>query len=456
MRRSHTTTWVRQTFLVFLSALIVAATGCGGGGGNVRPSIDGGMPPPPSVAEPFDTVESSLRRTHDGESADRVAEYLRVHASGGPWERGSDDPYYGTPGLVRFESPPTIRLNADMSERERAATLYAVALVNRALPYEWHLQIGAEAAPEVRALNGDELEGHVPDGEIFVQWLDGLEPTPGGNSEPIARAHNLITRTYDTEQKRWEHKVRRSVLVEADSNFFDNRADHVLVSVMVHEILHGLGFAGHVPGAEFADSNMFDAWFRLDGALPAIDASALQALYRRLGAETEPEDLSADSLGAWSRETFRLKGSLDGIEFGVDHFNGITTPWTAGTEPTSGWPEIAGTAKWEGGLLGFTPELRSVGGNAELTVNLGTMDGTAAFTELQSWGAAQPPGILGTGTQWGDGDLHYAITVGGNYLRSTGGDEGTVNGQFYGTGHQGVAGSVERDDLTAAFGANRE
>ena len=39
---------------------------------------------------------------------------------------------------------------------------------------------------------------------------------------------------------------------------------------------------------------------------------------------------------------------------------------------------------------------------------------------------------------------------------SSGGDTGTVNGQFYGTGHEGVAGSVERDDLIAAFGAERQ
>ena len=55
----------------------------------------------------------------------------------------------------------------------------------------------------------------------------------------------------------------------------------------------------------------------------------------------------------------------------------------------------------------------------------------------------------------GDGALSYSITVGGNYLRSTGGNDGTVNGRFYGTSHQGLAGVVERDDLTAAFGARR-
>ena len=102
-------------------------------------------------------------------------------------------------------------------------------------------------------------------------------------------------------------------------------------------------------------------------------------------------------------------------------------------------------------------------GRAAITVDLGSrrgvsLDGRADFTALQSWAVGTSPGALGTGEQWGEGALRYSITIGGNYLRSTGaaGDAaGSVNGRFYGTRHQGVAGVVERDDLTAAFGARR-
>ena len=83
------------------------------------------------------------------------------------------------------------------------------------------------------------------------------------------------------------------------------------------------------------------------------------------------------------------------------------------------------------------------------------MSGRAEFTELQSWSTGSAPGAVGTGEIWNIGRLSYEITVGANYLRSTGGDAGTLNGQFYGPGHEGVAGSIERDDLTAAFGAMR-
>ena len=203
---------------------------------------------------------------------------------------------------------------------------------------------------------------------------------------------------------------------------------------------------------------MQDAGAWRDDYLPAIDAAALQALYLRLGEETEPEDLSVSSLGAWSRETIHLSGELDDVAFGVRHSNGVSMPWTSGIEPSSALEDndrLSGTATWNGGLLGFTPDLEAVGGNAALSVDLDTMDGRADFTELQSWAEGTTPGALGTGSQWNSGSLGYTIAVGGNYLRSTGGDDGAVNGHFYGSSHEGVAGSLERDDLTAAFGAKR-
>ena len=56
---------------------------------------------------------------------------------------------------------------------------------------------------------------------------------------------------------------------------------------------------------------------------------------------------------------------------------------------------------------------------------------------------------------WGDGDLAYRISVRGNTFRETGGDAGRVTGIFTGRSHEGAAGTLERSDLTAAFGATR-
>ena len=437
----------RTTTVLGAAAGLLALTACGAGG-------DGGsaMQPPPAPTEPFDAIGASVQSLSTGQSAARVADYLEVHASGGPW-LGAHGDYSHPPGLVRFASPPTVRLTTGMTERERAIALYGVALVNRALAYGQHLRLGPDA-PSVVAQDGDDLAGKVPDGEVFIEFH---RAQASGRASP-AVAHQDVETEYDQQQNRWEKKRLRASQVEMDAEFFDSQADHVAVSVLVHELLHSLGLQGHVDAPAFEDSNMYNAWFRLDGSLPAIDAAGIQALYTRLGEETEPEDLSASSLGAWSRETTELTGELGDVSFGVRHSNGVSMPWTAGSEPSRALADnlqLDGTATWNGGLLGFTPALAPVGGNAEIAVDLATMDGNAAFTELQSWSARSAPGALGTGETWNTGSLRYTITVGGNYLRSTGGDDGTVNGQFYGTNHEGVAGSLERNDLTAAFGATR-
>ena len=401
------------------------------------------------------TGQISRQRSHDGESASRVAEYLGVHASGGPWQAGPDYSWSHSPGLVRFASPPTVRLADGASERERAITAYAVALINRALPYDQHLIIGADAPAGV-AGQWEQGLPNIPDGQLFVEFIQALPQ--GGRPGSEALAHQAVESEYDADQGRWEKKRLRASSVEMNSEFFRGRPDHQAVSVLAHEMLHSLGLQGHVNAPAFEDSNMYNAWIRLDGSLPAIDAAGLQALYTRLGEETEPEDLSASSLGAWSREIVHLSDELHDIAFGVRHSNGVSMPWTAGTEPSSTLQDnnsLSGTATWNGALLGFTPALDVVGGDAELSVKLDTMDGRAEFTELQSWAAGTTLGTLGTGAQWNSGSLGYTITVAGNYLRSTGGDDGTVNGQFYGAGHEGVAGSLEREDLTAAFGATR-
>ncbi|MCY4394745.1 MAG: hypothetical protein OXC10_06385 [Rhodospirillaceae bacterium] len=98
------------------------------------------------------------------------------------------------------------------------------------------------------------------------------------------------------------------------------------------------------------------------------------------------------------------------------------------------------------------------GGGAQVSVNVGTLAGRADFTDLRSWAPEDAAGALdGTtpGVQWNTGSLGYTISVSGNFIHSTGGDAGIVAGQFYGRSHQGVAGSLERSDLTAAFGAKR-
>lgn len=105
-------------------------------------------------------------------------------------------------------------------------------------------------------------------------------------------------------------------------------------------------------------------------------------------------------------------------------------------------------------MLGFTPEQTAVAGNARIGITLADLVASAHFTNLEAW-EGMMLGDPGTGTQWLDGDLAYAIAVNGNTFQQTGGDKGFLTGAFFGEAHEGMGGTVERDDLTAAFGGTR-
>ena len=126
-----------------------------------------------------------------------------------------------------------------------------------------------------------------------------------------------------------------------------------------------------------------------------------------------------------------------------------------------------GSAIWTGNLVGLTPVGATVVGDARVSVDLGTLTGAADFTALETWDAGVAPGAAGTGARWGDGDLSYGIAIRGGEtepgvaghtaytFRETGGDAGTLTGTFVGQQHEGVAGTLVRDDVTAAFGGAR-
>ncbi len=372
-------------------------------------------------------------------SATRVYDYLYIHGSGEPFE-GFDGTYQVPPGLRRFASPPTVRMRAGMSDRETAIAHYAVALINRALPYDHHLRLGPDF-PDDYAHEPGTFFRAAPSGELFIELTEGLQNTDGAPG---------FANLDGTAQS------RTAAQVGLKAEEFRNRPDWQAVSVVVHELLHALGLEAHVPGDTYPDSSMFDAWFRLDGSLPDIDAAALQVLYLRLGAFTPPENLSPTMLGAWDDESTDITGVLGPVSFGVRHANDVSVPFTAGPEPSTPLAEggLSGTVTWHGKLLGLTPELRTVAGDSAIGVDLNTMNGTASFTNLKLFSALVVPTPEG-GTMWGDGTLDYDIRVGSNYLYSTGGDAGVVSGSFYGDDYGYVGGTVERSDLTAAFGGKR-
>ena len=92
------------------------------------------------------------------------------------------------------------------------------------------------------------------------------------------------------------------------------------------------------------------------------------------------------------------------MAFGAAYRNGFAQPWAYGPAPEtdlSGNDVLVGAARWEGRLLGITPDARAVAGETTLSIQLSTLDGTLDFSDLESWGAGVAPGTIGSGTGLG-------------------------------------------------------
>ena len=111
---------------------------------------------------------------------------------------------------------------------------------------------------------------------------------------------------------------------------------------------------------------------------------------------------------------------------------------------------LSGTVRYAGGLLGAAidrPGLPPVTGDSSLALDLGTLDGTASFTSLEVH-------ARGTSGTFSGGSLHYPFEVSANGISGTG-TGSTLRADFYGPGHESVAGALHNPGagLLASFGA---
>ena len=439
----------------------------------------------------YDGVAVSSGRVQDGEGVDRVLEFLETHVGGGPSMAGEAFTFErGITGLSTFWEPPIVRLAEGTSDEFAAYAVRAVQFINIALPYEQRIVFSDDPAPPLAAIE------EVPDGEIFVDFAptrdhwNGVHPDHPYYAAAAADPDDILEYNFDTQL--WESKgvraghvwfsvkrlLNQAWVLNPDTGQFElevldapvvetatvlrYHTEEDVLSIMVHEILHVLGFYGHNDAARFPDSIMRGLTLLHIDHLPVIDGEALLAAYGRFEPGTSPEELSVENLGPWDDTSFHLRGDMafsgGNAAFGVASRNGLAQPWAFGPTP---WTDLADspilseTVTWSGRLLGFTPAVEAVGGAADLTVELDTLDGQLDFTELEHWGANADPGPIDSGRIWGDGDLRYLLNVHGNTFVQTGGDEGTVTGAFFGATHEAMGGVLERTDLTAGFGGTR-
>ena len=251
-------------------------------------------------------------------------------------------------------------------------------------------------------------------------------------------------------------QVKKGTNAQRDT---DNRRAVILLA---HEIIHALGVYGYDHVSPRFDTIMEGTGHIYDlnqgiqqprSLLYPVDREALRALYGRLAPGDDPTDL-----GPWGATSTHLVGNGAHSHFGVALRNGYAEPWAYGHLPSRDLATnraLSGSVTWAGTTLGLTPDAKAVVGNANIGVDLDSLEGRADFTSLEQWASGIAPGDTGTGTTWEDGDLGYSIAVRGNMFKQTGGDEGLLTGIFTGKNHQGAACTLVRPDLTAAFGATR-
>ncbi len=418
------------------------------------------------VAPPADTLQAAdaheeIRVSHgtvrDGLGAPEMIAYLQADAASfaGPGEDGMDVPLLPDGLVFRFGvMPPTVRVTEGTAAELVDEAVRVVQAINAALPREWQLRFDREPASRdvMEPSEGEIRITFAPQGD----WPPGAAP-PGGEDIGLAVPHYTIAPTGDPLAPFRIEIVAGQVWVDPAQTEGVER-----LGVLAHEIIHLLG-RNHVDPERFPMTLMVTGGSEelSEHILHPLDREALLAVYGRLEPGVTPDRI-AEELGPWSDASLHVRGAIglsdDEVAFGAALRNGLPQPWAVGPTPHSNLGDnrpLSGSVAWSGRLLGLTPGAETVAGAAEVTVDLATLSGTARFTALEHWAAEQPPGAVGTGTVWRDGDLSYGIQVRGNTFVDAGGDRGTVTGAFFGPGHEGMGGVLVRDDLSAGFGGRR-
>ena len=386
-------------------------------------------------------------RIRDGVGRDQVVAWLKESAvAAQEWVPGL------LPGLVIRSEPLTVRMYEGTTVEQAGYVVDAVRIINAALPPEWKLTVSDERTPRLAVRD-------IPADEVHVGF--GLDVDRGAFSLTINDNGEFTGGRILMRADQDPYGARSAVATASEHDYYQTH-----VGGLVHEIVHAMGFIAH---PDMASAISYDrtltGWAGLAGhILYPLDREALLAAFTRLGpGDHLPENIARD-LGPWSDTSTHVRGVLGlpgGAEmaFGAAHRNGFAQPWAYGPAPDTDLADnaaLSGTVRWQGRLLGLTPDTRAVAGETALAIQLSTLDGTLGFSDLEAWSAGAAPGAIGTGTIWGDGDLDYTVVVQGNTFVQTAGDEGHVTGAIFGAAHEGMAGTLDRDDLAAGFGGTRE
>jgi len=452
--------------LVLVLVLLLASCGGGGLGGEKEDEPEsevvvegggagGGVSLPPRIPnEPV--TEFGYSANAEGVSGARLAGFLAHHYV-------TDSPYV-VGGLERWGStPPVVRIAAGATAQHLREVRRAVEIINSALPLDY--QMTFDPTPrEVTEREFGNVDGEYFPGEIVIlftpdTWLGGyMQSSYGREPEIFGRKTDLT--------------ISGRISVDGDDSYngsYGRTFNWHRQALVIHEIGHALGIGGDTwaninhlypdsimtyfpgmgldPNGQGQDSDM----------IFPLDRDSFLALYTVLRPGMTPAQINA-ALAGWTATAYRIQ---DGFDLGDEHLSfgawsrGVWAEswadYTPSSIPLADNPALTGSATWNGRVAGLEPDGDAVRGDVALTVALDTLDGDVAFTDLRTWTAGVNP-VTAAGVSWGGGSLSYDIEVTGtSFADST----GEVKGGFVGPNHEGMAGTLERDDLSAGFGGVR-
>ena len=399
-------------------------------------------------------------------SSAQVIEFLRSFQQQSYRESGADADLI----VIDLSIQRTLRISGNASDQERKIVLAALRNINASLTWDRRVLIGTD----IENLTPDPSE--ITEGEIHIHFTDGKSTWPDPPNEEDSKITLGIGGT--------SVKDDGSYQISSGFAFIDRTAvrnisnsPNVIEFVITHELLHAFGLGAHVTPTEYPDSLLIPTLRSSTTNVPRIYLSLDGELFQaeaQLTPGTQINDLTSGSLTGWADESFHLLGSsslseftTNDMQFGVSFRNNLSKPWAYGSQPRIRLRDnsaafSAGNATWRGDLIGVTDTGRTVAGNAEIGVTFSDYSGIAKFSELEAWGVRAHPGNPGSGTTWGDGDLHYSLELkeesGADIFTSSflrGDDPGVVTGTFVGAAHEGATGVLEHPNLSAAFGSTR-